>query len=107
MLCTTHIFSILIITIKSLLGFRLFIQKDGINRHFMPFQEVHILHNFEEDFYGAEVRAVLVGFLRPMAAFNSLGLLFVFLAFFSCQVFFATYYAFFSPVQALHHLSSK
>ncbi|VIO87821.1 Uncharacterized protein BM_BM1427 [Brugia malayi] len=25
-----------------------------------------------EDFYGAEVRAVLVGFLRPMVAFNSL-----------------------------------
>ncbi|MCP9265440.1 Pre-B-cell colony enhancing factor 1 [Dirofilaria immitis] len=28
--------------------------------------EVHIFHDFEEDFYGAEIRAVLVGFLRPM-----------------------------------------
>ncbi|KAM3725192.1 Nicotinamide phosphoribosyltransferase [Dirofilaria immitis] len=34
--------------------------------------EVHIFHDFEEDFYGAEIRAVLVGFLRPMVAFSSL-----------------------------------
>ncbi|KAL3983128.1 Riboflavin kinase family protein [Acanthocheilonema viteae] len=47
----------------------------GWNPHFKNEQktiEVHILHDFEEDFYGAEVRAILVGFLRPMAAFNSL-----------------------------------
>uniref|UniRef100_A0A1I8EEL9 riboflavin kinase n=1 Tax=Wuchereria bancrofti TaxID=6293 RepID=A0A1I8EEL9_WUCBA len=53
----------------------------GWNPHFKNERktiEVHILHDFEEDFYGAEVRAVLVGFLRPMAAFDSLGYLFVF-----------------------------
>ncbi|CAG9532305.1 unnamed protein product [Cercopithifilaria johnstoni] len=47
----------------------------GWNPHFKNERktiEVHILHEFNEDFYGAEVRAVLVGFLRPMAAFNSL-----------------------------------
>ncbi|VDN89749.1 unnamed protein product [Brugia pahangi] len=49
----------------------LIVGKDSSN-HFMPFQEVHILHDFQEDFYGAEVRAVLVGFLRPMVAFDSL-----------------------------------
>uniref|UniRef100_A0A915PHD2 riboflavin kinase n=1 Tax=Setaria digitata TaxID=48799 RepID=A0A915PHD2_9BILA len=47
----------------------------GWNPHFKNERktiEVHILNNFEEDFYGAEVRGVLVGFLRPMVAFNSL-----------------------------------
>ncbi|VDP15348.1 unnamed protein product [Onchocerca flexuosa] len=47
----------------------------GWNLHFKNERktiEVHILHNFDEDFYGAEIRAVLTGFLRPMVAFNSL-----------------------------------
>ncbi|KAK6111500.1 Riboflavin kinase family protein [Brugia pahangi] len=47
----------------------------GWNPHFKNERktiEVHILHDFQEDFYGAEVRAVLVGFLRPMVAFDSL-----------------------------------
>lgn len=47
----------------------------GWNPHFKNERktiEVHLLHHFEEDFYGAKLRAVAVGFLRPMSSFNSL-----------------------------------
>lgn len=27
--------------------------------------EIHILHNFEEDFYGAEIQFVILGYIRP------------------------------------------
>ena len=35
--------------------------------------EVHILHNFIDDFYDATLRIVVVGWIRSMTAFNSLG----------------------------------
>ncbi|KAJ8924420.1 hypothetical protein NQ315_007216, partial [Exocentrus adspersus] len=34
--------------------------------------ETHILHNFDEDFYGKELRVVLLGYIRPQIKFNSL-----------------------------------
>lgn len=34
--------------------------------------EVHLLHEFSEDFYGAELRLVILGFVRPMSDFPSL-----------------------------------
>ncbi|VDN26445.1 unnamed protein product [Gongylonema pulchrum] len=47
----------------------------GWNLHFKNERktiEVHLLHDFEQDFYGAELRAIALGFLRPMSSFNSL-----------------------------------
>ncbi|VDM95344.1 unnamed protein product [Thelazia callipaeda] len=47
----------------------------GWNPHFKNERktiEVHILHDFAEDFYGATLRAVAVGFLREMYSLNSL-----------------------------------
>ncbi|VDN55852.1 unnamed protein product [Dracunculus medinensis] len=35
--------------------------------------EVHILHSFEEGFYGSDLQGVALGYLRPMASFDSLG----------------------------------
>lgn len=34
--------------------------------------ELHIMHDFAEDFYGKELRAVVTGFIRPEIKFNSL-----------------------------------
>uniref|UniRef100_A0AC34PV13 Riboflavin kinase n=1 Tax=Panagrolaimus sp. JU765 TaxID=591449 RepID=A0AC34PV13_9BILA len=34
--------------------------------------EVHILHNFESDFYGSKIRVVVLDRLRDMMKFNSL-----------------------------------
>ncbi|XP_018575666.1 riboflavin kinase [Anoplophora glabripennis] len=34
--------------------------------------ETHVLHTFENDFYGKELRVVLLGFIRPQIKFNSL-----------------------------------
>lgn len=34
--------------------------------------ETHILHNFEEDFYGKELRVIMLGYIRQEASFNSL-----------------------------------
>ncbi|VDM23675.1 unnamed protein product [Toxocara canis] len=48
----------------------------GHNPHFQNEKktiEVHILHNFPEDFYGSHLRAVALGYLRSMAAFSSIG----------------------------------
>ncbi|XP_066982145.1 riboflavin kinase isoform X2 [Macrobrachium rosenbergii] len=36
------------------------------------FQETHILHTFEEDFYGSELRVVMLGYIRPEKNFSSL-----------------------------------
>jgi len=34
--------------------------------------EVHILKSYESDFYGKEIRVIVLGFLRPMLKFDSL-----------------------------------
>ncbi|ETN69518.1 riboflavin kinase / FAD synthetase [Necator americanus] len=34
--------------------------------------EVHLLRKFENDFYGSMVDVLILGFIRPMAAFNNL-----------------------------------
>ncbi|VDM77946.1 unnamed protein product [Strongylus vulgaris] len=36
-------------------------------------QEVHLLRKFEEDFYGSMMDVLILGFIRPMTVFNSLG----------------------------------
>ncbi|KIH59160.1 riboflavin kinase / FAD synthetase [Ancylostoma duodenale] len=35
--------------------------------------EVHLLRKFDKDFYGSMMDVLILGFIRPMAAFNSLG----------------------------------
>ncbi len=39
------------------------------------FKETHIMHEFPEDFYGATLKIVLLGEIRKMTTFNSLGTL--------------------------------
>ncbi|XP_060072812.1 riboflavin kinase-like [Ylistrum balloti] len=34
--------------------------------------ETHIIHKFEEDFYGSTLKTVMLGFIRPMKNFSSL-----------------------------------
>eukprot|EP01100_Stratorugosa_tubuloviscum_P012877 TRINITY_DN624_c1_g1_i1.p1 TRINITY_DN624_c1_g1~~TRINITY_DN624_c1_g1_i1.p1 ORF type:complete len:188 (-),score=71.06 TRINITY_DN624_c1_g1_i1:290-772(-) len=34
--------------------------------------EVHIMDNFEEDFYGTELRVIVIGYIRPESDFHSL-----------------------------------
>lgn len=34
--------------------------------------EIHVLHEFGEDFYGHEIRAIAMGYIRPEANFNGL-----------------------------------
>jgi len=36
-------------------------------------QEAHLLHHFEDDFYGSNLKVIVLGYLRAMAAFNNLG----------------------------------
>ncbi|KAA0199329.1 hypothetical protein HAZT_HAZT009265 [Hyalella azteca] len=36
-------------------------------------QETHILHVFDEDFYGSWLRVVVLGYIRPELNFESLG----------------------------------
>lgn len=36
------------------------------------FQETHILHKFDKDFYGSQLKIGLVGYLRGEKNFNSL-----------------------------------
>jgi len=36
-------------------------------------QEVHILHDYPSDFYGKELRVVMLGFIRPEYNYSSLG----------------------------------
>lgn len=40
---------------------------------FFSFQETHIIHSFENDFYGSELSVVILGFIRPEKNFPSLG----------------------------------
>lgn len=37
--------------------------------------EVHVIHEFEEDFYGAELRVLVLGYIRPEKDYDTLGLL--------------------------------
>lgn len=37
------------------------------------FQETHIIHTFVNDFYGAELSVVILGFIRPEKNYPSLG----------------------------------
>jgi riboflavin kinase len=34
--------------------------------------EVHVLHKFEKDFYGSEMKVLLMGFIRPEYDYDSL-----------------------------------
>lgn len=36
-------------------------------------QEVHILHDYPSDFYGLELRVVILGFIRPEYNYAGLG----------------------------------
>ncbi|KAH8024299.1 hypothetical protein HPB51_022418 [Rhipicephalus microplus] len=38
----------------------------------MDVKETHIMHKFDEDFYGAVLKVVVLGFLRPEKNFSSL-----------------------------------
>jgi hypothetical protein len=38
-----------------------------------PSQEVHILHEYPSDFYGKELRVVMLGFVRPEYNYAGLG----------------------------------
>lgn len=35
--------------------------------------ETHVMHSFENDFYGSNLKVVMLGYLRPMANFKCLG----------------------------------
>ena len=36
-------------------------------------QEVHVFNKFEEDFYGEEIRVIVLGYVRPEQNYDSLG----------------------------------
>lgn len=38
-----------------------------------PSAEIYIIHKFDQDFYGKELRAVILGFIRPELDYPSLG----------------------------------
>jgi FAD synthase len=40
---------------------------------YVDLQEVHILHEYETDFYGKDAAIVVLGFIRPEMKFSSLG----------------------------------
>lgn len=40
---------------------------------FIIFQETHILHEFENDFYGSELKVIVMGYTRPERDFPSVG----------------------------------
>lgn len=37
------------------------------------FQETYLMHTFNEDFYGSKLKVVMLGYIRPMKDFSSLG----------------------------------
>lgn len=39
----------------------------------MRSQEVHIMHKYEEDFYGVEISVVVLGYIRPELDYTSRG----------------------------------
>ena len=44
---------------------------------FLAFQEVHILHVYEHDFYGHEMIVVILGYIRPELDYTSRGMCFL------------------------------
>ena len=40
--------------------------------------EAHLLHHFEGDFYGQELKLIVLGYIRPEENFNSLGMFYLF-----------------------------
>ena len=53
---------------------------DDLNIYFY-FQETHVIHMFKEDFYGSTLKVIMLGYIRPMKNFSSLGK-----CFFVCQL---------------------
>ncbi|WFC97438.1 riboflavin kinase [Malassezia yamatoensis] len=50
----------------------------GWNPHFKNTKktvEVHILHDYPDDFYGQDMRVVVLGYIRPEKQYDSLGML--------------------------------
>lgn len=45
--------------------------------------EVHIIHNFSSNFYGAEIKYIILGYIRPELNYTSKGMFSFFLFFFS------------------------
>ncbi|EJD45318.1 Flavokinase-domain-containing protein, partial [Auricularia subglabra TFB-10046 SS5] len=46
----------------------------GYNPHFendAPSAEVHLLHDFDADFYGTDMRLLILGFIRPERKYSS------------------------------------
>ena len=37
-------------------------------------QEAHLIHEFEDDFYGSELKLVILGYIRPEKNYDSLGM---------------------------------
>ncbi|XP_063438278.1 riboflavin kinase-like [Mytilus trossulus] len=35
--------------------------------------ETHVIHTFKEDFYGSTLKVIMLGYIRPMRDFSSLG----------------------------------
>lgn len=44
-----------------------------INQPFIVKKEVHVIHEFPEDFYDAPIRVLVLGFIRPEQNYPSLG----------------------------------
>lgn len=40
---------------------------------FTYWQETHILHNFESDFYGSMLKTCIINYIRPEQSYDSLG----------------------------------
>ena len=36
-------------------------------------QETYLMHTFSEDFYGSKLKVIMLGYIRPMEDFSSLG----------------------------------
>ena len=55
-------------------------------------QEAHLIHEFEDDFYGSELKLVILGYIRPEKNYDSLGMRMLCLAFYlmyscvQCQI---------------------
>lgn len=50
--------------------------------------EVHIMHNFHRDFYGDELRVVVLGYIRPELDYTTLGKFFAFVCSFVARALF-------------------
>lgn len=45
-------------------------------------QEIHVMHEYTADFYGMELRAVVLGYIRPELDFTTMGALYLHTSFF-------------------------